>query len=86
MAEQEQVRKVPFVGCETLTWFIHWCHEHGIPGSHYKLKAGIIAGVFAPAAVAVPRIYDAISDEQYDFFIFPARLERWAEENAIDYR
>ena len=24
--------------------------------------------------------------DRYQFFIFPARLERWAEENAIEYR
>lgn len=75
--------KVPWVGTQTLTWFFQWCRDHGIAGDNDKFKAGIIAGVFAPAAIAVP---DRFLDGHYQFFIFPARLERWAEENAIDWR
>ncbi len=77
--------KIPWVGCETLTWFCGWCRDHGIPGDNGKLRDGIIGGVFAPAAVAVPDT--ALGHEgKYHLFIFPARLEKWAEENAIEIR
>ncbi len=75
--------KQPWVGAETLEWFYHWCRDHGIPGDNYKLQAGIIAGVFSPAAIAVP---DRVRDGKYQYFIFPARLQRWAEDNAIEWR
>lgn len=75
--------KEPWIGAETLEWFYHWCRDHGIPGDNRKLQAGIIAGVFHPAAIAVP---DLLRDGRYQFFIFPARLKRWAEENAIEWR
>ena len=65
------MEKLPWIGAETLSWFYQWCRDHGIPGDNHKLQAGIIAGVFAPAAVAVP---DQL------------RLQRWAEENAIEWR
>lgn len=74
--------KTPWVGAETLSWFYRWCRDHGISGDNHKLKAGIVAGVFGSAAVAVR---DADTAEGYSYFIFPARLERWAEENAVDY-
>ena len=77
------MEKLPWIGAETLSWFYQWCRDHGIPGDNHKLQAGIIAGVFAPAAVAVP---DQLADGKYQFFIFPARLQRWAEENAIEWR
>ncbi len=76
---------VPWVGEQSLTWFYSWCRDHGIAGSTQKLKDGIIAGVFAPAAIAVPNSKLGWED-RYHFFIFPKRLELWAEENAIDYR
>lgn len=53
------------------------------PGDNRKLQSGIISGVFYPAAIAVP---DLLRDGRYQFFIFPARLKRWAEDNAIDWR
>lgn len=74
--------KVPWVGAQTLKWFYGWCRDHGIPGDDYKLKSGIIAGIFAPGAVAVP---DVLGDG-YQFFIFPKKLEEWAEARAIDRR
>lgn len=77
------MEKVPWIGAETMQWFYQWCREHGIPGDNYKLKAGAIAGVFHPAVIAVP---DLQRDGGYQFFVFPARLERWAEENAIEWR
>ena len=83
----ESQKGIPFVRTETLEWFYHWCRDHGIAGDNSKLKSGIIAGVFAPAAVAVPDIrFGRADQDRYQFFIFPARLERWAEENAIEYR
>lgn len=83
----ENQKGIPFVRTETLEWFYRWCRDHGIAGDNSKLKSGIIAGVFAPAAVAVPDIRFGQADpDRYQFFIFPARLERWAEENAIEYR
>lgn len=83
----DKQKGVPFVRTETLTWFYDWCRDHGIAGNNDKLKAGLIAGVFAPAAVAVPDIRFGQADpDRYQFFIFPARLERWAEENAVEYR
>lgn len=75
--------KVPWVGTQTLSWFFQWCRDHGISGDNDKFKAGLVAGVFAPAAIAVP---DLLRDDHYLFYIFPARLEKWAEENAIDWR
>jgi len=45
--------KEPFIGCYTLTDFAEWCREHGIPCTPDKLKAGLLAGVFQPAAWAV---------------------------------
>lgn len=75
--------KEPFIGCYTLTDFADWCREHGIPCTPEKLRAGLLAGVFKPAAWAVRSDFDP---DKIFYFIFPARLERWAQENAIDYR
>lgn len=79
----EELKKVPWVGAETLSWFYSWCREHGISGDNEKFRRGIIAGIFQPGAYAVQ---DPVDPSHYWYYIFPARLERWAEELAIDYR
>lgn len=76
---------IPWVGEQSLSWFYNWCRDHGIAGSAQKFKDGIIAGVFAPGAIAVPNSKLGWED-RYHFYIFPKRLEEWAKENAIDYR
>ena len=76
----ETATKVYRVNPMTLTDFIQYLRDHGIPCSPQSAKAMIEAGVFGNAAI--------VCDEgtRKNYVIIPKRLDVWFQENADEVR
>lgn len=71
------------VNTMTLTDFVAYLRDHGIPCSIDSAKRMIEARVFGDAAFACP---DSDPDESITYIIIPKRLEQWFVDNADEVR
>lgn len=81
--------KIYRVNSMTLTDFVGYLRDHGVPCSIQTAKRMIEAGVFEPAAYACKGKEKGRDGEEQDaitYFIIPKRLDAWFRENADEER